>query len=110
MSRKLDGLSKLRKGLHKVAIHHRDAKLEGEEACNNMHDLVQTEQNKIPEQHRNSFTQPPKQNDRKSWQEYEHMCAKARKTAARAAKEANGRAALQQDNAYKSNTQQSRNR
>ncbi len=50
---------------------------------NKMHGLVQTEQNKIPEQHRNSFAQPPRQNDRKSWQEYEQLCTKARKTAAK---------------------------
>ncbi len=82
-SRKLEGL---RKGLHKVAMHHRDAKPEGEdllEACNKMRDVVQTEQNKVFEQHRNSFPQPPRQNDRKSWQEYEQMRTKARRTAAK---------------------------
>jgi len=42
--RKLEGLSKSRKGLHKVAMHHRGTKPEGEEACNKMRDLVQTEQ------------------------------------------------------------------
>ncbi len=64
-------------------MHHREAKPEGKEACNEMRDLVQTEQNKVPEQHRNSFPQPPRQNDRRSWQEYEQLCTKARKTAAK---------------------------
>ena len=36
----LDGVSKLRKRPHKVAMHHRDAKLEGTEACSHMRNLV----------------------------------------------------------------------
>jgi hypothetical protein len=40
-------------------------------------------QNKVPGQNRNSFPQLPRQNDRKSWQEYEQLCTKARKTAAK---------------------------
>ena len=42
------------------------------------------------------------------WQEYKEFCLKPRKTTSQ--KNWNGRAALQQDNAYNSNTQQSRNR
>ena len=73
-SRKLEGLSKLRKSLHKVAMQHRDTKAAGKEACDDLRDLVQTELSKLPEQHRNSLPLPPRQNDRKSWQEYEELC------------------------------------
>ncbi len=46
-------------------------------------DLIQTELNKLPEQHRSSFPLPPRQNDRQCWQEYEEVCPKAGKTAAK---------------------------
>ncbi len=82
-NRKLEGLSKLRKSLHKVAMQHRDTKDAGKELCDDLRDLVQTEMSKLPEQHRNSFPLPPRQNDRKSWQEYEELCLKTRKTAAK---------------------------
>ncbi len=113
-SRKLEGLSELRKSLHMVAMQHRDTKAVGKEACDDLRDLIQTELNKLPEHHRNSFALPPRQNDRQCWQEYEELCLKARKTAAKRTdkitKELKWQSALQQDNAYKSNTQQSRNR
>ncbi len=48
-----------------------------------MRDMVQTELSNIPAVHRDHFPQPPKQNDRKSWQEYEQLCTKARGTAAK---------------------------
>ncbi len=73
----------MRKGLHRVAMQHRDTKAAGNEACDDLRDLIQTELSKLPEQHRNSFPLPPRQNHRKSWQEYEESCLKARKTAAR---------------------------
>jgi len=73
----------VRKGLHRVAMQHRDTKAAGNEACDDLRDLIQTELSKLPEQHRNSFPLPPRQNHRKSWQEYEESCLKARKTAAR---------------------------
>ncbi len=82
-NRKLEGLSKLRKSLHRVAMQHRDTKDAGEKACDDLRDLAQTELSKLPEQHRNSFPLPPRQNDRKSWQEYEEMCLKTCKTAAK---------------------------
>ena len=82
-SRKLEGLSKLRKRLHRVAMQHRDTKAAGKEACDDLRDLVQTELSKLPEKHRNSFPLPPRQSDRKSWQEYEELCLKTRKTAAK---------------------------
>ena len=63
-------------------MQHRDTKTAGKEACNDLRDLIQTELSKLPEQHCNSFPLPPRQNDRKSWQEYEELCLKARKTAA----------------------------
>ncbi len=81
-NRKLEGLSKLRKSLHKVAMQHRDTKDAGKELCHDLRDL-QTEMSKLPEQHHNSFPLPPRQNDRKSWQEYEELCLKTRKTAAK---------------------------
>ncbi len=81
--RKLEGLRKLRKSLHKVAMQHRDAKDAGKELCHDLRDLVQTELGKLPEQHCNSFPLPPRQNDKKSWQEYEELCLKTRKTAAK---------------------------
>ena len=71
-NRKLEGLSKLRKSLHKVAMQHRDTKDAGKELCDDLRGLVQTEMSKLPEQHRNSFPLPPRQHDRKSWQEYEN--------------------------------------
>ena len=79
---KLEELSKPRKSLHMVAMQHRDTKAAGKEACDDLRDLIQTELNKLPEQHRNSFLLPPGQNDRQCWQEYEEVCLKARKTAA----------------------------
>ena len=82
-NRKLEGLSKLRKSLHKVAMQHRDTKDAGKEICDDLRDLVQTELSKLPEQHRNSFPLPPTKNDRKSWQEFEELCLKTRKTAAK---------------------------
>ncbi len=82
-NRKLEGLSKLRKSLHRVAMQHRDTKAAGKEACDDLRDLIQTELNKLPEQHRNSFPVPPIQNHRQYWQEYEEVCLKARKTAAK---------------------------
>ena len=81
--RKLEGLSKLRKSLHRVAMQHRDTKDAGKEVCNDLRDLVQTELSKLPEQHRDRFPLPPRRNDRKSWQEYEELCLKTRKTAAK---------------------------
>ena len=81
--RKLEGLSKLRKSLHKVAMQHRDTKDAGKKLCDDLRDLVQTELSKLPEQHRNSFPLPPRQNDKKSWPEYEELCLKTRKTAAK---------------------------
>ena len=48
-----------------------------------LRDLTQTELNKLPEQQRNSFPLPPRQNDRQCWQEYEEVCLKARKAAAK---------------------------
>ncbi len=48
-SRKLEGLSKLRKGLHRVVMQHRDTKPAGKQAYNDMHDLIQTELSKILE-------------------------------------------------------------
>ncbi len=82
-NRKLEGLSKLRKSLHKVAVQHRDTKAAGKEACDDLRDHIQTELNKLPEQHRNSFPVPPIQNHRQYWQEYEEVCLKDRKTAAK---------------------------
>ncbi len=82
-SRKLEGLSKLRKSLHMVVMQHRDTKAVGKEACDDLRDLIQTELNKLPEHHRNSFPLPPRQNDRQCRQEYEELCLKARKTAAK---------------------------
>ena len=82
-SRRLEGLRKLRKSLHRVAMQHRDTKAAGKEACDDLRNLVQTELSKLPEKHRNSFPLPPRKNDRKSWQEYEELCLKTRKTAAK---------------------------
>jgi len=82
-SRKLEGLSQLRKSLHRVAMQHRDTKAAGKEASDDLRDLIQTELSKLPEQHCTSFPLPPRQNDRKSWQEYAELCLKARKTAAK---------------------------
>ncbi len=82
-SRKLERLSKLGKSIHMVAMQHRDTKAAGKEACDDLRDLIQTELNKLPEQHRNSFPLPPRQDDRQCWQEYEELCLKARKTAAK---------------------------
>ena len=67
----------------KVAMQHRDTKDAGKELCDDLRDLVETELSKLPEQHRNSFPLPPRQNDRKSWQFYEELCVKTRKTAAK---------------------------
>ena len=64
-------------------MQHRDTKPTGKDACDDMRDILQTELTKIPEQHQDSFPLPPRQNDRKSWQEYEEMCTKACKTAAK---------------------------
>ena len=64
-------------------MQHRDTKDAGKEVCDDLRDLVQTELSKLPEQHRNSFPLPSRQNDRKSWQEYEELCLKTRKTAAK---------------------------
>ena len=55
-------------------MQHRDTKAAGKEACDDLRDLVQTELSKLPEKHRNSFPLPLRQNDRKSWQEYEELC------------------------------------
>jgi len=76
-SRKMEGLSKLRKGLPRVATQHRDTKAADKEACDDVRDLIQTELSKLPEQDCDSFPLPPRQNDRKSWQEYEEMCFKS---------------------------------
>jgi hypothetical protein len=72
---KLEGLSRLSKSLHRLAMQHRDTKDTGKEACDNLRDLVQTELSKLSEleQHRKSFPIPPRQNDRKTWQEYQEM-------------------------------------
>ncbi len=80
---KLEGLSKLKKSLNRVAMQHRDTKAAGKEVCGDLRDLVQTELSKLPEQHRNSFPLPARQNDRQRWQDYEQVCVKARKTAAK---------------------------
>ena len=40
-SRKLEGMSKLRKNLHTVAMQHRDTKAVGKEACEDLRDLIQ---------------------------------------------------------------------
>ncbi len=64
-------------------MQHRDTKAAGKEACDDLHDLIQTELNKLSEQHCSSFPLPPRQNDRQCWQEHEEVCLKARKTAAK---------------------------
>ena len=58
-SRKLEGLSKLRKSLHEVAMQHRDTKDAGKEVYDDLRNLVQTELSELPEQHHNSFPLPP---------------------------------------------------
>ncbi len=45
--------------------------------------MYTVKQHSPDEQHRNSFPLPSRQNDRKSWQEYEELCLKTRKTAAK---------------------------
>ncbi len=82
-NRKLDGLSKPRKSLHKVAMQHRDTKDAGKEVCDDLRDLIKTKVSKLPGKHRNSFPLPPRQNDSKSWREHEELCLETRKTAAK---------------------------
>ncbi len=67
--------------LHRVVIQHRDSPVRDTKpagkACNDMRDLTQMKSSKMPEQHQNTFPQPPKQNDRNGSHEYEELCTKA---------------------------------
>ncbi len=82
-TRTLEGLSKLRKSLQRVAMQHRDTKDAGKEVCDDLCDLVQTELCKLQNNIATASQWHPDRMTRKAGKSMKNCVEKACKTAAK---------------------------